>query len=44
MVRLEVPGKTYSLMLSRMLLERVRGFTAVDGRAGGCEAPCFSRS
>jgi hypothetical protein len=44
MDRLEVPGKTYSLMLSRMLLDRVRGRTAVDGRAGGCEDPCFSRS
>lgn len=45
--RLAVPGKTYSLMLSRMLRERLGGRTAVDGRACGFEASCcfcFSRS
>lgn len=43
-VLLVVPGKTYSLMLSRMLRERLGGRTAVDGRASGFDASCFSRS
>lgn len=41
--RLVVPGKTYSLMLSRMLRARLGGRTAVEGRACGCdESSCAS--
>lgn len=44
MVRLVVPGKTYSLMLSRMLRDRLRDRTAVEGRACGSCLPWGVRS
>ena len=44
MVRLVVAGKTYSLMFSRMLRDRLSDRTAVDGRACGSCLPRGVRS